>query len=165
MGFLLKTGKTYKFDDHLRLPDDRSDVLAVELSRDVPLLEAVDDPDTVDHLAVLNDFQAGPLDDQIVQVPRRQFLDGDIEDESLAKPKYKRLPEIDCNHLEDGIFKIWEHEVFILAGKGVVRDQNGTETPIGEGTTVFIPGGENHCLINQGGDALRFICLIPTGVE
>ena len=64
------------------------------------------------------------------------------------------------NHLP-----FWEHEVFILAGKGVVRDQNGTETPIGEGTTVFIPGGENHCLINQGGDVLRFICLIPTGVE
>jgi hypothetical protein len=25
---------------------------------------------------------------------------------SLAKPKYKRPPEIDCNHHEDGIFKI-----------------------------------------------------------
>jgi hypothetical protein len=32
-------------------------MLAVERPRDVPLLEAVDDPDRVDHLDVLNDFQ------------------------------------------------------------------------------------------------------------
>jgi quercetin dioxygenase-like cupin family protein len=59
----------------------------------------------------------------------------------------------------------WEHEIFILSGKGVIRNQSGKETPIGEGTTVFIPGGENHCMINQGGDVMRFICLIPTGAE
>lgn len=76
-----------------------------------------------------------------------------------------RPSENDCNHHEDGIFKVWEHEIFILAGKGVARDQDGKETPISEGTAVFIPGRENHCLINQGGDVLRFICLIPTGVE
>jgi len=29
----------------------------------------------------------------------------------------------------------------------------------------FLMKGENHCLINQGGDVLRFICIIPTGVE
>lgn len=46
--------------------------------RFVPLFEAVDDLDPVDHLAVPNDFQTGPLDDQIVQVPRRQLLDGDL---------------------------------------------------------------------------------------
>jgi mannose-6-phosphate isomerase-like protein (cupin superfamily) len=36
---------------------------------------------------------------------------------------------------------------------------------IDEGTAVFIPPGENHCLINQGGNVPRFICRIPTGVE
>mgnify|MGYP001558421382 CR=1 FL=1 len=46
--------------------------------RFVPLLEAIDDLDPVDHLAVLNDFQAGPLEDQIVQIPRQQPLDGDL---------------------------------------------------------------------------------------
>lgn len=53
------------------LPDDGSGVLAVERLRDVPLIEAVDDLDPVDDLAVLNDFQTGPLNDQIVQVPRQ----------------------------------------------------------------------------------------------
>ncbi len=59
----------------------------------------------------------------------------------------------------------WEHEIFVLAGRGTARDRDGKDTPIGEGTSIFVPGGEKHCLINQGGDALRFICIIPAGVE
>jgi quercetin dioxygenase-like cupin family protein len=59
----------------------------------------------------------------------------------------------------------WEHEIFILAGEGAVRDQNGKESPFGEGYTLFLPAEEKHCLINRGRDVLRFICIIPTGVE
>lgn len=59
----------------------------------------------------------------------------------------------------------WEHEVFILSGEGAARDEAGKEMPIGGGSTLFLPAGEKHCLINKGKDALRFICIIPTGVE
>lgn len=60
----------------------------------------------------------------------------------------------------------WEHdEIYILAGQGAARDRDGMETPIGEGSTLFIPGGENHCMINRGIDILRFVCVIPTGAE
>lgn len=59
----------------------------------------------------------------------------------------------------------WEHEIFILAGQGAVRDGAGKKTPIGEGGTLFLPAGEKHCLINHGKEPLRFICVIPTGVE
>jgi quercetin dioxygenase-like cupin family protein len=76
-----------------------------------------------------------------------------------------RVFEIEPGHTSPNHTHFWEHEVFILAGNGGVRDQDGVETPIGEGTAVFIPGGENHCLINRGEDVFRFICLIPTGVE
>jgi quercetin dioxygenase-like cupin family protein len=76
-----------------------------------------------------------------------------------------RLFEIEPGHSSPNHAHLWEHEIFILAGYGVVRDQTGAETPVGEGAAIFIPGGENHCLINRGGDVLRFICLIPTGVE
>jgi hypothetical protein len=99
-------------------------VLAVERPRDVPLLEAVDDLDPVDHLAVLNDFQTGPLDDQSVQVPRRQLLYGDLGDESLAKPKYKGPPEIDCNHHEDGIFKICIVKIASLSDPRKLKEGN-----------------------------------------
>jgi len=59
----------------------------------------------------------------------------------------------------------WEHEVFVLKGKAAARDSAGDETPVGEGTTIFIPPGEEHCLINKGEGVFRFMCLIPTGVE
>jgi quercetin dioxygenase-like cupin family protein len=76
-----------------------------------------------------------------------------------------RIFEISPGHTSPDHAHSWEHEIFVLAGQGFARDKNGKETLIGEGTTVFIPGGENHCLINRGTDDLRFICMIPTGAE
>jgi quercetin dioxygenase-like cupin family protein len=54
----------------------------------------------------------------------------------------------------------WEHEVLILAGTGKVRGHDG-ETPLSEGTAVFIAPNEEHCFINAGDDVLRFVCIIP----
>jgi quercetin dioxygenase-like cupin family protein len=54
----------------------------------------------------------------------------------------------------------WEHEVFVLSGKGVVVTEQG-ELPIEHGSTVFVPGGEMHQFRNTGEDVLRFICLVP----
>ncbi len=54
----------------------------------------------------------------------------------------------------------WEHETFILSGKGVVVSEKG-ETPIDKDSVVFIPPDEQHCFTNKGNDALRFICVIP----
>lgn len=58
----------------------------------------------------------------------------------------------------------WEHEVFVLSGKGVARS-GGVETPIGEGTAVFVEPDEEHCFTNTGDGILRVICLIPTGTD
>jgi len=54
----------------------------------------------------------------------------------------------------------WEHEVFVLSGKGAVREA-GSETPITEGTTVYVAPDEEHCFTNTGGGVLRVICVIP----
>jgi quercetin dioxygenase-like cupin family protein len=54
----------------------------------------------------------------------------------------------------------WEHEVFVLAGQGVVNTEQGDQ-PISHGCTVFVPGGEMHQFRNTGDDVLRFICLVP----
>ena len=54
----------------------------------------------------------------------------------------------------------WEHEVFVLAGRGVVRNGQG-ETEIGPDSVVFIAPGEQHCFVNTGQTVLRFVCLIP----
>jgi quercetin dioxygenase-like cupin family protein len=54
----------------------------------------------------------------------------------------------------------WEHEVFILAGEGAVRREDG-EVPVSAGSVVFVPGSEMHQFLNRGQDVLRFICVVP----
>jgi quercetin dioxygenase-like cupin family protein len=69
--------------------------------------------------------------------------------------------------LEPGIYTgkhahEWEHEVFVHAGKGsILRD--GRWTPFAVGSVIFIPGGEEHQLRNDGNEPLTFVCVIPTG--
>ncbi len=54
----------------------------------------------------------------------------------------------------------WEHEVYVMAGKGVV-ESGGQRVDVQEGMVVYIPGGEEHHLENAGDDTFRFMCLIP----
>ena len=54
----------------------------------------------------------------------------------------------------------WEHEVYVLSGRGVVMSEKG-ETPIGPDSVIFIAPHEHHCLVNKGDEPLRFVCLIP----
>jgi len=54
----------------------------------------------------------------------------------------------------------WEHEVFCLAGQGTVKTEAG-DLAIGQGSTVFVPGGDMHRFQNTGDEVLRFICVVP----
>jgi quercetin dioxygenase-like cupin family protein len=54
----------------------------------------------------------------------------------------------------------WEHEVFVLAGKGKVYG-GGREVALEPGHTVFVPPMEEHQFTNTGDEVLRFVCLIP----
>ncbi|MFW5798956.1 MAG: cupin domain-containing protein [Planctomycetota bacterium] len=54
----------------------------------------------------------------------------------------------------------WEHEVYILKGKGVVV-QDEFEKPVGPGDALFVPGGQVHQFRNTGAETLEFLCLIP----
>jgi len=54
----------------------------------------------------------------------------------------------------------YEHEIFVLNGKGVIAGAQGS-TPIGKGSVVFIAPDEPHCIVNTGNEHLEFICLIP----
>jgi quercetin dioxygenase-like cupin family protein len=54
----------------------------------------------------------------------------------------------------------WEHEAFILAGQGHVRNETG-EIPFQEGDAVFVAPGEKHQFVNDGDTTLRFICVVP----
>lgn len=54
----------------------------------------------------------------------------------------------------------WEHELYVLSGNGAVVGVDG-ETPLEQGMTVFVPGGEMHSFKNKGKESFRFLCLIP----
>lgn len=54
----------------------------------------------------------------------------------------------------------WEHEVYVISGKGKVRSETG-ETEIGAGSAVFVEPNEQHCFSNVGDKLLRFVCVIP----
>jgi quercetin dioxygenase-like cupin family protein len=54
----------------------------------------------------------------------------------------------------------WEHEVYVLGGKGAVR-QRGKEHPIDRDSFAFVGPNEEHQFVNLGDEPLRFICVIP----
>lgn len=54
----------------------------------------------------------------------------------------------------------YEHEIFILEGKGVALE-GGREEPLKPGSFLFIPPNAEHQLRNTGETALKFLCLIP----
>lgn len=54
----------------------------------------------------------------------------------------------------------WEHEVYVLAGEGVVLE-NGQDKPISAGNCIYVPPNEDHQFRNTGSENLKFLCLVP----
>jgi quercetin dioxygenase-like cupin family protein len=55
---------------------------------------------------------------------------------------------------------LWEHEVFILEGEGIVVG-GGEERKFRAGDVIFIPPNEKHQFKNTGETTVKFLCLIP----
>jgi len=68
--------------------------------------------------------------------------------------------ELEAGHSTPQHSHYWEHEVYIISGKGEVFSPDGI-TPIGSGDTVFVKGDEEHQFRNTGDETLQFICIIP----
>lgn len=54
----------------------------------------------------------------------------------------------------------WEHEMFVIEGKGVLKSGN-TERPLREGDTITVLSGEQHGVMNTGKGMMRVICVVP----
>jgi quercetin dioxygenase-like cupin family protein len=54
----------------------------------------------------------------------------------------------------------YEHEVFVLEGRGVVLEGD-REHPLCSGSVVYVPPKQVHQFRNTGDVALKFLCLIP----
>ncbi|MDD5646150.1 MAG: cupin domain-containing protein [Candidatus Bipolaricaulis sp.] len=55
----------------------------------------------------------------------------------------------------------WEHEVYILAGRGTVRFSGGSR-PVGPGDFVYVPPMDEHEFANAADAPLEFLCVVPT---
>ena len=54
----------------------------------------------------------------------------------------------------------WEHEIFIVGGRGWLRGEDG-ELELLPGASVFVPGGTLHQFRAGEETTLEFICMIP----
>ncbi|MEM2110714.1 MAG: cupin domain-containing protein [Candidatus Bathyarchaeia archaeon] len=83
-----------------------------------------------------------------------------IKKEDGAKNFAMRYIEIEPkgqtpNHSHD-----WEHEIFVLEGKGLAVC-DGVEKEVTAGYAVFVPPNSEHCFKNIGDKNLCILCLIP----
>jgi quercetin dioxygenase-like cupin family protein len=56
----------------------------------------------------------------------------------------------------------FEHEVFILEGRGRHRDEERND-PLVPGDVVFVAPGVEHQFLAADDEGLRFICIVPKG--
>jgi len=58
----------------------------------------------------------------------------------------------------------YEHEVFVLKGKGKL-DLEGEEYDLREGDAVLIEPNESHRFVQKGDDPFGILCIVPNGVS
>ncbi len=76
-------------------------------------------------------------------------------------PNYQmRLFEVEAGGYTPYHSHDWEHEVFVLEGKGVIKTKD-ENIEISDGYFAFIKPNEYHQFINTGDKVLKFICVIP----
>lgn len=54
----------------------------------------------------------------------------------------------------------WEHEVYVLEGRGAVR-QAGKDNPLERDSFALVAPNEEHQFVNLGDRPFKFICVIP----
>jgi len=57
----------------------------------------------------------------------------------------------------------WEHEVFIVSGRGTLQVEGG-EIELETWDVVFVEPGELHSFRADPGEGLKFVCCVPQGV-
>ncbi|MBD3316570.1 MAG: cupin domain-containing protein [Chitinivibrionales bacterium] len=60
----------------------------------------------------------------------------------------------------------WEHENYIIAGRGALVSESGEEHPVSAGDFCLVMPGEKHCYRNSSDtERLIFICAVPVDHE
>lgn len=83
-----------------------------------------------------------------------------ISKERGAKNYEMRLFEVEKGGYTPLHSHNWEHEVYVLEGRGIVRSGE-KKIGIKKGSVVFIYPNELHQFLNNDESNLKFICVIP----
>lgn len=102
------------------------------------------------------DVEAKEAEEGASKLKIRWLITKDMGAENFAM----RLFEMDPGGYSPFHSHPWEHEVFVLEGKGIVIG-NGEERELNAGDVVFIHPNEQHQFRNNGEETLKFLCLIP----
>ncbi len=54
-----------------------------------------------------------------------------------------------------------EHHIYILQGQGQFVDEQGNIMEVKQGEVIYVPPNHPHGVVNNGNEALAFICVIP----
>jgi quercetin dioxygenase-like cupin family protein len=71
-----------------------------------------------------------------------------------------RLYEIEPGAVTATRTHYWEHQVFVLSGKGAAIGEHG-ELPLSEGDVIYVPPAARHQFVNRGSRLLRFLMVLP----
>ncbi|MCK5059002.1 MAG: cupin domain-containing protein [Candidatus Aminicenantes bacterium] len=84
-----------------------------------------------------------------------------IGEDSGAPNFYLRLFEVAPGGYTPLHTHPWEHEVFVVEGKGKINTGERS-LPIEKGSFALVLPGEQHRFENTGDTTLKFLCIIPT---
>lgn len=86
-----------------------------------------------------------------------RWLISELEDTpNLALKLYELAPGV----VSPAHVHVWEDEVFVLRGSGVVAGPDG-QAPIVEGDVLHIPSQERHQFVNTGNEDLCLLMAVP----
>jgi quercetin dioxygenase-like cupin family protein len=71
-----------------------------------------------------------------------------------------RLYEIEPGAVTATHTHYWEHQVFVLSGRGTVVSDEG-DLSLRAGDVVYVPPAEAHQFANRGRKSLRFLMVLP----
>jgi len=102
------------------------------------------------------DIKAKDVEEGALKVRVRWLITKEMGAENFAM----RLFEVEPGGYSPFHSHPWEHEVFILEGKGIVIGEV-KESKFRTGDVIFIPANEKHQFKNNGEKTAKFLCLIP----
>jgi quercetin dioxygenase-like cupin family protein len=54
----------------------------------------------------------------------------------------------------------WDHQVYVISGRGWCRDENGRHE-FRAGDVIYVKPGEPHGFGNSGAEPVKLVCVIP----